>query len=190
MEELTEPNSTTDKTCTFNTTNATLQEITYDDAVTNGYPVLTVLFPPVNDSISREGYISVGTAEAFLSCPQPVNVSADSRRLSPLPSPSTCRNATHALKPKAKAGIAVGVIAGALLIVGALVFWLRRRRQTRKSEEKTAALESVEKKMEDELKALAKKTPMMDSGNVYEAEGDARGKMQGTQTVYGVGGYK
>jgi hypothetical protein len=167
----------------LNTTNTTLQETTYDEAVTNVYPILTVLFPPANDSISREGFLSVGTAEAFLSCPRPVNISAGSRTPSPLPSPSALRKVTHSLKPGAKAGIAVGVIAGILLLGGTLVFWLRRRRQTRKSAEKTAALESMEKKMKDEREALAeKKTPMIDSGNVYEAEGDARGEMQGTQT--------
>lgn len=88
----------------------------------------------------------------------------------------------------AKAGIAVGVVLGVLLIGGALVFVLRRRRQKRKAAETAAALELVEKKMRDEREALAeKKTPMMGGESVFEAEGEARGEMQGTRTYHELG---
>jgi hypothetical protein len=205
--ELTGPNSTTDLTCTFNTTstvpdfsipgsnisyitgsesslngttNVTEIDTTYDEAVTNVYPVFTVLFPPANDSDRTD---SVQIAEAFLSCLRPVNVTAGSRKPPPLPLPTALRKITKPLSAGAKAGIAVGVIIGALLIGGAFIFVLRRKRQKSKALETDAALELVEKKMKDEKEALAeKKTPMMGGESVFEAEGDAREEMQGTRT--------
>ena len=88
----------------------------------------------------------------------------------------------------AKAGTAVGVVLLVFSIGGALVFVLRRRRQKRKEAETATALELVEKKMQEERGALAeKKIPMMGGESVFEAEGDARGEMQGTQILHELG---
>jgi hypothetical protein len=138
-----------------------------------------VLFPPANDSITEN---KVGSAEAFLRCPRATSISPGSRTPDPLPSPTPLRNIPHRSSAGAIAGIAIGVVAAVLLVIGALFFWLRRKRRARKVTESAAALELVEKKMREEKAELAeKKVPMMDSENVFEAEGDARAEMHGTQ---------
>jgi hypothetical protein len=88
----------------------------------------------------------------------------------------------------AKAGTAVGVVLAVLLIGGALIFVLRSRRQKRNEAETATALELLDKKMQEERGALVeKKRPMMGGESVFEAEGDARGEMQGTQVFHELG---
>lgn len=123
------------------------------------------------------------TAEAFLACPRPINITAGSHVAAALPAPTALRKVVKPLTAGDKAGIAIGVIAGVVLIGGGLWCMLRKRRQQRKVTETIEALQAVEKKMKDEREALAeKKAPMKGGEGVYEAAGDARGEMQGTQT--------
>jgi len=194
---ITGPNSTTDLTCAFNTsntvpsfsqpnsnlslitqfsssgdtTNVTNQDEIYDEAVTNVYPVFTVLFPPANDS-NRGGGIVDG-AEAFLTCARPVNITAGSRVAAALPSPTPLRTIYKPLKAGAKAGIAVGIVVVVFLITGISAWVLvSRRRKQRAEKDLAAAQEEERQRAEKEDVEKEKKAPLLASEERHEAMGD------------------
>lgn len=194
---ITGPNSTTDQTCAFNTsntvpsfsqpnsnlslitqysssgdkTNVTNQDEIYDEAVTLVYPIFTVLFPPANDSNRGGGVVSA--AEAFLTCARPVNITAGSRVAAALPSPTPLRTISKPLSAGAKAGIAVGAVVVVLLIVGISAWVLiSRRRKQRVERDLAAAKEEERQRVEKEDAEKEKKAPLLASEERHEAMGD------------------
>lgn len=205
---ITGPNSTTDNICQFNTSNVapsfsqpnsnlslitqyraslnttdiTREENVYDKAVTNVYPIFTVLFPPANDSNRAGGVVS--TAEAFLTCARPVNITAGSRIAAALPSATPLPKVSKPLSGGAKAGIAVGVIVGVALIAGIVAWLLVSRRRKRSAAAEAAAVEAEEKRrVEAEEMEREKKTPLLGGEQMFEAEGEYRPEIGGDQIM-------
>lgn len=78
------------------------------------------------------------------------------------------------LSAGAKAGIAVGVVLGVLVIVGVIAWWCISRRRKRSSEETTKNLELMESKMRNEREVIQEtKTPMLGGEERVEIEGDS-----------------
>ena len=162
----------TQYTSSGDASNVASQDTIYDEAVTSVYPIFTILFPPANDS--NRGGGQVQSAEAFLTCARPVNITTGSRVAAALPSPTSLRKISKPLSGGAIAGIVIGVVLGVLLICGIIAWFLISRRRKQKAErDAAAAREEERKRMEKEEFEKEKKAPLLMSTERHEAEGDA-----------------
>ncbi|KAI5360599.1 hypothetical protein Slin14017_G087740 [Septoria linicola] len=154
----------------------------YNLALTSTYPVLSVYFSVAN----AERTSSRSVANSTLSCLRARDVSEGSVTAPALPSgtPLEELRAKASLSGGTIAGIVIGVVAGVVLLAGA-VFWffMRRRKQKRA---RTATMNMSEPTDEKDLPAQADgnavqelhsydKKPEIDSGELPEL-GDAQGK--------------
>ena len=202
--DLTGPNSTMDKTCTFNTTSLPSNAPTfpvqksnmsliwefnalsgpnnstevYDNAPQKVLPLLVVTFPPANDSRTTYNTESLG----LMTYPRANKSLTGSRVATPLPAPTALRKLPIKLSKGAIAGIAIGTAAVVAAIVGLLVWCCLRRRRMKRTNEKEAAAErkqaEIEKaRNEEEIRNEAIQ-PMADSNLKYEIDGKgSRGEM-------------
>lgn len=157
--------------------------------------IITVFFPPANTS--KIGYAASNnhtlTAEAYMTCARPVNITDGSRTPTPLAAPTPLPKLP--LSKGAKAGIAVGVILGVLLIGALLALFLMQRRKKRaakaKAVEEEQRIEEEKRAMEEGENQKEAKSPMLDSDQVQrfemggedrkpEVEGAQRFEMEGS----------
>lgn len=129
-------------------------EASYDNATREIYPIMTVFMPVAN--AERRTYTN--WANTSLTCARVQNFASGSRVSPALPAGTPYSNG-NGLTTGAKAGIAVGVIVGAALIVTVLFCFWRRRKQNR------AVSKPLDKEKESKLP---------------EADGVALGEVHGT----------
>ncbi len=108
----------------FNSTNETAVA-SYDELVQQVWPILTVTFPPANNT--REA--AVGNSIGSMTCIRAGNIKADSRTPAVLPAAKPVRFPGH-LSGGAIAGIVIGSLLGAAIVAGAIWWvWRRHKRQ-------------------------------------------------------------
>ena len=108
------------------TGNPATQNVVYENATRNVIPVLSVFFPQANDTRSE----ATDGSWAQMTCLRAEMYSKGSRVAAVLPSP-TPEHISEPLSKGTKAGIAVGVIAGFVLIVTGTCLMVQRSRRSK-----------------------------------------------------------
>ena len=147
------------------------QNLVYDNATRNVIPVLSVFFPQANDTRSR----ATDGSWAQMTCLRAEEYSQGSRVAALLPSPTP----DHISKPLtngAKAGIAVGIIAGFVLIVTGTCLMVQRLR----SREARAVTQANESGKNGTAMLMSAQKHEMAGEHALEADGRA---MQGVRST-------
>ena len=131
----------------------------YDNLVNGVWPVLTVRFPPANNSRQT----SIHGARSKMSCLRATDISEGSRVPPPLPDPDPV-NWPGQLSKAETAGVVVGVVAGVALLAG-LGWYCWRRRRTR--QRKVDGVPVPSKQNTENSPPLSEKT----GGDVLEIDG-------------------
>jgi hypothetical protein len=150
----------------------------YDNATQSVLPVLTVTFPPANDT--RQSWVNYG--QGYMACLRANITRAGSRTAPALPAPTALRNIPHALTKGDKAGIGISCVVVAAILIGLGAWWWLKKKREQKERKAVREMEKrkleLEKERREEQDREEVMNPMMDGVQRHEIMTDVGGRAE------------